>query len=746
MNTNATVDTPANVPAPTTPELIASNWDEDGLCTDAELVKIPMPKGCICTLSLAADGDGLWYHGCSVQADGAGSVLAGRPSRRERAYTSRANALGGALAEAREYFARTAKGKKAVSALEFFAERNGCEFTPATGSPANTGADASDGSDSVAAPARGEYLEIPVSAVSANPANHRKVFDEAAIEELAESIRREGLLQPIAVRVVCEEQLPGMENVEVHAERYELILGERRWRAHKFLKAEMIQAKVYRGLDARRAKVLALIENLQRVQLNAVEEAEGFADLAAEGLTQEAIAQRVGRSRPVVANALRLLKLPSEALDFIREGKLTAAHGVALARFDGWPVHQTMMAALAVREETRAGEMEKGVPFHWQLVKEKLAVSIHSWGEYKVTDRLKKMPMYFAQGDGDWVCFDPSHWESECAERKRQAELRAATEAKKREEEIAKSAKSSRKQLSLADLDSGDYRQFKDGAEAALLELVPDDKKAMAKGHEGKVAIVTDVALADRLKAAMGRVIKKDRKAKCEDLGVKVRKKIAALKKVGPREMAWVVYSLATYDGRSVQLHLEAEAAAAVGVKLPKAFAETEGDSYDAILANRKGMLEHLAGVEGVDLVKVLMEERLVTALEELVDSGPDCIGARMLRWWLDSDTLWLLEETDEGRAELLDQVKNAPWYKAMAGSAPVPGDVVLWGLPGKEKQGVVISPEEWAKANRMKFAKEWVGNSSAVKVTIKAEASDGDYVVVENKGLRVVGAPEGEE
>jgi len=183
---------------------------------------------------------------------------------------------------------------------------------------------------------------------------------------------------------------------------------------------------------------IALAENVAREDLNAIEEAEGYADLAAEGLTQEQIAERVSRSRPAVANAMRLLKLPPEVLTLIRIGKLTSAHGLALARFDGWPVHQAFMAERAVKEKTPAGELERGVPFADELQEKGLAVYIVSWrSEYKVTDKLKKHPAYFAESEGNWVCFDPAHWAAVCEERKRQSDLRAEAEQRRREEETS---------------------------------------------------------------------------------------------------------------------------------------------------------------------------------------------------------------------------------------------------------------------------------------------------------------------
>jgi hypothetical protein len=120
-------------------------------------------------------------------------------------------------------------------------------------------------------------------------------------------------------------------------------------------------------------------------------------------------------------------------------------------------------------------------------------------------------------------------------------------------------------------------------------------------------------------------------------------------------------------------------------VKLPKEFAEGVGshdgdvndffdEREDAKKAPRS-VFEIFSTCEPVDLVKVLMEERLDKALESLVEAGPSGVGARHLRWWLSTDTLWLLEESDEGRAELLEQVKNAPWYQALLAGDTAAGE-----------------------------------------------------------------------
>lgn len=188
--------------------------------------------------------------------------------------------------------------------------------------------------------------EIRLSEIEPNRAQPRRQFDEAALEELAESIRKVGLLQPITVRP--------MANLG-----YQIVAGERRWRACRLAGLESVPAIVKEMTDQECAEV-ALIENLQREDLNAVEEAKGYRSLIDRfGLTQEQVAQAVGKSRPAVANALRLLALPEDILALLEEGRITAGHARALLAIEDPSLRQTAAAVAlkgaTVREIERMG-------------------------------------------------------------------------------------------------------------------------------------------------------------------------------------------------------------------------------------------------------------------------------------------------------------------------------------------------------------------------------------------------------
>ncbi len=161
------------------------------------------------------------------------------------------------------------------------------------------------------------YKLLPIYKVEPNPDQPRHDFDEEELQALSDSISVHGVLQPLSVR-------------ELPSGYYQIIAGERRWRAARMANLSEIPVVVIEA-DDKKAMELALIENLQRQDLNPVEEALGYQSLIEEyGLTQEEAASRVGKSRPAVANALRLLGLCPEVLERLRKGELTAGHARAI--------------------------------------------------------------------------------------------------------------------------------------------------------------------------------------------------------------------------------------------------------------------------------------------------------------------------------------------------------------------------------------------------------------------------------
>ena len=188
-------------------------------------------------------------------------------------------------------------------------------------------------------------VELKINDIDPNRTQPRKDFDDEALQALAESIQEHGVLQPILVRPLF---MGG----------YQIIAGERRWRAARMAGLTTIPA-VIRDMDDEAVMEAALIENLQREDLNPMEEAMGYNNLILNyGMTQEEVAKTIGKSRPAIANSLRLLSLPEEIIDMLTKGELSAGHGKALLAFKT-PEEQLENAKKAVETGMSVRELEK---------------------------------------------------------------------------------------------------------------------------------------------------------------------------------------------------------------------------------------------------------------------------------------------------------------------------------------------------------------------------------------------------
>ena len=190
---------------------------------------------------------------------------------------------------------------------------------------------------------RERVQRVPLNRIQASPLQPRKNFSEESLRELADSIREQGIVQPLIVR-----ERNGV---------FELIAGERRWRAAQLLQLPEVPI-IAREADDRTVLELALIENLQRENLNAIEEARGYAQLAEQfKLTQEEIALKVGKSRAVVANATRLLKLPESVVGYIRDGRLSVGHAKVILGLEQDSKRQ-LVAERAIKEGLNVRQTE----------------------------------------------------------------------------------------------------------------------------------------------------------------------------------------------------------------------------------------------------------------------------------------------------------------------------------------------------------------------------------------------------
>jgi len=172
------------------------------------------------------------------------------------------------------------------------------------------------------------FRKVNVDAIVPNPRQPRNVFDPDALDELANSIREVGLIQPLIVKQLLVAGAPS------RPPRYQLVTGERRWRAARLAGLQHVDV-VVKDVTPQEMLELALVENIQRADLNPLEEANAYLQLSQEfGLTQESIAQRVGRSRVSVTNTLRLLRLPEEIKDALMAGRISEGHARALLMLD----------------------------------------------------------------------------------------------------------------------------------------------------------------------------------------------------------------------------------------------------------------------------------------------------------------------------------------------------------------------------------------------------------------------------
>lgn len=196
---------------------------------------------------------------------------------------------------------------------------------------------------------REKFFYCPIEEINPNPAQPRKHFEEPALNELSESIKEKGVIEPLIVR-----RAPG---------GYELIAGERRWRASRMAGLTEVPVVVIEASDEESLE-LAIIENIQRQDLNAMEEAESYRSLMGFGLTQDEVAKKVSKDRATVANYLRLLKLPHEVREEIIKGSISMGHARALLSIEGHArqtelCRQIITKGLSVREAEALASGEK---------------------------------------------------------------------------------------------------------------------------------------------------------------------------------------------------------------------------------------------------------------------------------------------------------------------------------------------------------------------------------------------------
>lgn len=220
----------------------------------------------------------------------------------------------------------------------------------------------------------GGVLYVDLNDIKPNAAQPRKVFDEEKLEELAASIRQHGLIQPIVLRKL--------------GKGYEIVAGERRWRAARLAGLKEVPC-IVKELTEEENMLLAIVENMQREDLNPIEEAEGLKKMIdTYGLTQEQVSYSVGKSRPYITNSLRLLKLPGRVQQLTAEGKITTGHARALAAVKSQQ-RQIDLAARAAKEGLSVRQIEQLAKETKQPQEKKKTRKVKSADEKRVEEDLK---------------------------------------------------------------------------------------------------------------------------------------------------------------------------------------------------------------------------------------------------------------------------------------------------------------------------------------------------------------------
>ena len=455
---------------------------------------------------------------------------------------------------------------------------------------------------------------LPISLIVPSPLNPRKKFDEAALAELAESIRQHGVLEPLVVRQV--------------GQLYELIAGERRWRASQIAGLETVPARVLEGVDDPIAIKLMLVENLQRRDLDPIEEAEGYRQLnQVVGLRQAEIAAAVNRSQPAVANRMRLLDLPEDVRERIRAGELSPAHGVALARYGAYPKLVRGLADLTVKYHLTSKELEdRRIPRAWDLV---------SLGALRILDyscRFDKLECQSCRnrrsgGERDQaVCFDP-----ECYERKN-AEAAAAKIAFV-EQKLATARDSGRPLLTLNELGHDNYIILRNRKTPAGCHGEACDRRATALDWEQKETLVcADVKCWRKLEAVETRAAKKAKRIALNERRVHLNDVFREADELGPRELAVLVtYALEHVEQTSYNTALRARPSLA------------NLTDERPLPSNARKFAERYAGVPLTDLALAAVQAILQTEVAHELKDNYYGANHHLAAWYLG-------EKEDEAR------------------------------------------------------------------------------------------------
>lgn len=481
--------------------------------------------------------------------------------------------------------------------------------------------------------AAARLVEVAIERIHPSELNPRHTFDEEALQELAASIAQHGLLEPVVVRT---GRLPGM---------LEIIAGERRFRAALIAGLLTVPVRDLGAIDDATALRLALVENLQRQDLDPIEEAEGYANLNRVcGLTQAEIAGAVNRSQPAIANMMRLLELPEDVRSSIQYGQLTPAHGRALVKYAKWPKLCGAIAELAFKEGLTSKTLEKGItgwgggiPRH-ELRCAGVLRELNDLPEGITLDALRAAGLTVF-GKDRWDASTPDVEEADAVIRRLEKERAAAT--MRQVQELRAQAKAEGPAvIALEALAFGTYERIYTrppgcGPECACF--------AKAVDHGQVVEICTDPKRFQKLRTADSRAETKARRAAAKETAEELDAFLAVAPALDPRGLAIVVADRLWQYPKSVGKRLITQFAADV---LDPALLDT----YDG----RRGTYPALAQLPAESLVQILVHGALLDDVSRYQQYGT---MPAALVWYMEGAGAQLLPATVD---ELKRRIREA--------------------------------------------------------------------------------------
>lgn len=392
--------------------------------------------------------------------------------------------------------------------------------------------------------------QIETDSIAASNLNPRKWIQQEPLEELAASIREHGILEPLVVRPVTPAGARGLETpivelasggVPKYQYRYELIAGERRWRAARMVGLATVPAVVrYDVADDHTTLQLMMVENLQRSDLDPIEEAQGYKRLGELGMRQREIAEQVHKSQPAVANAMRLLDLPADVQLRIRKGELTPAHGRAIAAWSPFPEVASQIAGLAAEKGWTTRETEKPFRLHYWDIMEPLrkAGLVRNLGDATFERKLCLECPHDAYRNPDTsygLCFRPQHFDElnaaawEEKKRRLQDSTRLLSISTDGTTEVLEPPK-------ISDLNYGTYERLARDVPPGCQETC--QSRGRAKEGARFVPICLDPKCYKRLTMAETKRKNKTGRDLMAVMLLDLEQRIDALMEIGPREMS----------------------------------------------------------------------------------------------------------------------------------------------------------------------------------------------------------------